>query len=72
MVKFDRTIWTLWIIGLFLVIGLAPKNLAAQPGSALDIEKELARPGVKLVVVEFFATWCEPCMAAVPELESQA
>ena len=66
MVKFSRTILILWVIGLFLMIGLVPKNVAAQPPS-LNIEAELARPGVKLVVVEFFATWCEPCMAVVPE-----
>ncbi len=33
----------------------------------LDIQAELSRPGVKLVVVEFYATWCKPCMEAVPE-----
>ena len=33
----------------------------------LNIKKELERPGVKLVVVEFFATWCKPCMEAVPK-----
>jgi len=34
---------------------------------SLDIQAALSRPGVKLVVVEFYATWCKPCMAAVPE-----
>ena len=33
----------------------------------LDIKAQLSLPGVKLVVVEFFATWCEPCMEAVPK-----
>ena len=36
-------------------------------GNTLDIEAELSRPGVKLVVVEFYATWCKPCMEAVPK-----
>ena len=40
---------------------------ATKPGNALDIQAELARPGVKLVVVEFYATWCVPCMEAVPK-----
>jgi|GEM_PF-1956403 len=33
----------------------------------LDIQAELARPGVKLLVVEFYATTCKPCMRAVPK-----
>ena len=31
-----------------------------------EIESLLNRSGVKLVAVEFYATWCKPCMAAVP------
>lgn len=33
----------------------------------LNIEDWLRRPGVKLVAVEFYATWCKPCMEAVPK-----
>jgi formylglycine-generating enzyme len=32
----------------------------------LDIPAELRRPGVRLVVVEFYADWCQPCKKAVP------
>ena len=32
----------------------------------LDLSPWLERPGVKLVAVEFYATWCKPCMEAVP------
>ena len=32
-----------------------------------DLRDWLRRPGVRLVVVEFYATWCKPCMAAVPK-----
>jgi outer membrane protein OmpA-like peptidoglycan-associated protein/thiol-disulfide isomerase/thioredoxin len=35
--------------------------------SELDVAAWLQRPGVKLLVVEFYATWCEPCMRAVPK-----
>lgn len=34
--------------------------------SSLNIEDELSLPGVRLIVVEFYATWCKPCMEAVP------
>ncbi|MBI2374748.1 MAG: PEGA domain-containing protein [Deltaproteobacteria bacterium] len=51
-----------------LAIGLA---LAVWAQSArageLDVEGWLARPGVKLLAVEFYATWCKPCMEAVPK-----
>lgn len=40
--------------------------LSAQAGAGLDVEKWLARPGVRLLAVEFYATWCKPCMQAVP------
>ena len=33
----------------------------------LDIGSELRRPGVRLVVVEFYADWCIPCKKAVPQ-----
>ena len=41
--------------------------LRAARAEGLDVEGWLRRPGVKLVVVEFYATWCKPCMKAVPE-----
>ncbi len=39
---------------------------AAASTASLDIDAWLRRPGVKLVAVEFYATWCEPCVRAVP------
>lgn len=39
---------------------------AAALAAGLDIDAWLRRPGVRLVAVEFYATWCKPCMAAVP------
>jgi len=33
----------------------------------LDIRGWLAQPGTRLVAVEFYATWCKPCMKAVPK-----
>lgn len=43
--------------------------LLASPAFAgdLSVDDWLRRPGVKLLAVEFYATWCKPCMAAVPK-----
>ena len=43
---------------------IMPCGAAAQ---SLDVRGWLDRPGVKLLAVEFYATWCKPCMAAVPK-----
>jgi thiol-disulfide isomerase/thioredoxin len=44
--------------------------LAPSTGHAwddLDIRAWLGDPGVKLLAVEFYATWCKPCQKAVPK-----
>ena len=59
-------------IRLTLALGLL-FALAATPARAdegLSIDKELDRPGVRLVAVEFYATWCKPCMEAVPKWQA--
>jgi thiol-disulfide isomerase/thioredoxin len=38
----------------------------AQADESLDISALLAERGTRLLVVEFYATWCKPCMAAMP------
>ncbi len=38
----------------------------ASAGETLNVQDWLARPGVRLVAVEFYATWCKPCMDAMP------
>ncbi len=47
-----------------LLFVFAPK--AANAGENLNVQDWLARPGVRLVAVEFYATWCKPCMDAMP------
>ncbi len=39
---------------------------SARAADDLDIRDWLSRPGVRAVAVEFYATWCKPCMAAMP------
>ena len=52
------------------LLGLLPLFLLCAPGPAraasLDLDAWLKKPGVRLLAVEFYATWCEPCMEAVP------
>src|SRR5687767_1466197 len=49
---------------LFALFGVA--SPVAHAGQGLDIDAWLTKPGVRLVAVEFYATWCKPCMDAVP------
>ncbi|MBI2375635.1 MAG: OmpA family protein [Deltaproteobacteria bacterium] len=43
---------------------------ASARAGGLDVEAWMARPGVRLLAVEFYATWCKPCMEAVPRWKS--
>ena len=49
---------------LMLASVLWPATVQAQ---GLDVRAWLERPGVRMVAVEFYATWCKPCMKAVPK-----
>ena len=51
-----------WLLLLFMVIARP-----ALAGDGLDVRDWLSRPGVKLLAVEFYATWCGPCKKAVPQ-----
>ncbi len=50
-----------------LLLTLALLSPSTAEASGLDVAKWLRRPGVKLLAVEFYATWCKPCMEAVPK-----
>jgi len=50
----------------FLVVLLGGPG-KARGWASIDIKQWLQQPRVKLVAVEFYATWCKPCMRAVPK-----
>ena len=56
-----------------LTSALLTLMLTASPalaGESLDVKAMLSRPGVRLVAVEFYATWCKPCMDAIPRWDA--
>jgi len=48
-------------------VALSPLPARAGAWESLDVQAMLRRPGVKLVAVDFYATWCSPCNAAIPD-----
>lgn len=60
-----RAILCIGLLGLSLIHGAR-----ASRAADLDIEAELSVPNVKLLVVDNYASWCEPCIEAVPKWEA--
>jgi thiol-disulfide isomerase/thioredoxin len=53
-----------------LWVGLLLCASVARAETSLDMQAWLQRPGVRAVAVEFYATWCEPCMKAMPRWQA--
>jgi thiol-disulfide isomerase/thioredoxin len=51
---------------LFALAPVVPSN-EARAAEEFDPKEELAYPGPRLLVVEFYSIDCKPCMAAVPK-----
>ena len=55
------------IIVFLLVLSVSGMLSAWDEFNRHSIADELRKPDVKLVAVDFYATWCRPCNAAIPK-----
>lgn len=60
-----------WMIAMMcLLAGCAREtaDLAVKPVTATELLAAVRAPGAKAVLVNLYATWCEPCQAEFPDL----
>jgi thiol-disulfide isomerase/thioredoxin len=57
---------------LLAILSIAATSLWAQPASTVklkDIQQLIAAPTEKIKVINFWATWCAPCVKEMPLFE---
>jgi sulfatase modifying factor 1 len=57
------------VLLLLAVLAGGPASAAGQ-SRAISPHDWLARPGVRLLAVEFYADWCQPCKKAIPRWQA--
>jgi thiol-disulfide isomerase/thioredoxin len=66
-----RSIWFLiFVITLFLWKSNSALSQKAKVVKWLEVEKILAEKSDSLTVINFWATWCKPCVLEIPHFET--
>ena len=62
-----RTLRAAFTAAVLFALALVVPSTEARAAEEFDPKEELAYPGTRLLVVEFYSIDCKPCMAAVPK-----
>lgn len=60
----EVVVWCAWLL---LAVLLPTKAADAAPRKSLDVAELLNQGGVRLLVVDLYASWCEPCKRELPK-----
>ncbi len=65
--------WAARLLGCLLALALSVASAAGQDmprlNSAADLDRVIAEAGATVTVVNYWATWCPPCRAELPEFK---
>lgn len=67
MLTHSRRWWPVLAVVLSLLVQAAPLRAEEKPFDLREVERWLARPGVKLLAVDFYSQNCPPCARDMPK-----